>query len=210
VGWAVTPPRMPSSNLVHLVQRVPLGAEFVHSRRVTPASYATTGVRYRCFETMCWSKRPQLRLDSTNQLRLDSTNMRPVQSGALADSRPGGKAMSQRVRHALNPASERLLEGVGQARLPLLRIEHRRQPGNVGADHVVVDDSVRGANPAVVIIGIRRGRFPTPLWRSMAIVEWSRKAGVKHLPALSGNESVAHINPSPREAAVNPELAGIP
>jgi hypothetical protein len=117
--------------------------------------------------------------------------------------------MSERVMHALNPTSEGLPEGVTRARTSSLPIECRRQPGNVGADHVVVEDSIRGPNPAAVTIGIQRCISRPELWRSMAIIARSHKAGIEYLPAIFGGEAVEHFNPSARESDVNSELAGV-
>lgn len=66
VSWAVTSPCMPSSNLVHLVQRVTVGAEFVQGRRVEPTSCTIVGAQCQWFKTMRWSKPWQVRLDSAN------------------------------------------------------------------------------------------------------------------------------------------------
>jgi hypothetical protein len=117
--------------------------------------------------------------------------------------------MNESVLHGLNPASEPLLEGFAQVRMSLLCVERRRQPGNVDTDRVMVDDSIRGANPTVVTIGVRRGISRPVLWRSSAIVEWSRKAGVEHLPAIFGGEPVEHIDPSMRDASVNAEPTAV-
>lgn len=111
--------------------------------------------------------------------------------------------------HALNPTSEGLPEGVTRARMSSLPIEYRRRPGNVEADRVVVEDSIRGPNPATVTIGMQCCISRPKLWRSMAIIDRSRKAGIEHLPAIFGGEPVEHFNPSAREAGVNSELAGV-
>jgi hypothetical protein len=117
--------------------------------------------------------------------------------------------MSECVLHALNPMSESLPQGVGQMRMSALPIEYGRQPGDVDADHVVVEDSIRGPNRAAATIGIQRCISRSQQWRSMAIIERSHKAGIEHLPAIFGGEPVEHRNPSGREAGVNPELAGV-
>jgi hypothetical protein len=117
--------------------------------------------------------------------------------------------MNARASYALNAASERLLEGVAQARMSSLRIEHRWQLGNIDADHVVVEDSIRGSNPTAVTIGLRRGISRPQLWRSTAIVEWSYKAGVEHLPAIFSGKPDEHIDLSARETGVNPEFVEV-
>jgi hypothetical protein len=117
--------------------------------------------------------------------------------------------MNERVSHALNPTPERLLDGVAQAPMSSLRIERHRQLGNVDADHVVVDDSIRGPNATAATIGVRRGVTRPQLRRSTAIVEWSHKVGVEHLPSIFGGGPVEHIDPSARDAGVNPKLAAV-
>jgi hypothetical protein len=116
--------------------------------------------------------------------------------------------MNERAPDAPNPMLERVLERVEQTRMSSLRIERRRLPDNVNAEQVVVDDSILGPNRTAVTISVRRTAARPQLSDCTAIVEWSHKAGIEHLPAIVGGARVKHINTSPREAGVNPNLAG--
>lgn len=117
--------------------------------------------------------------------------------------------MNRPVLHVLNPKPERVLDGFEQLWMSSLCVEHCRLPGNVDADHVVVDDSIRRSNSNAVTTSVRCGTSQLQIWLSMAIAEWSHKAGFEYLPAIFGDEPIAHIDSSPREAGMNPKFAGL-
>jgi hypothetical protein len=113
--------------------------------------------------------------------------------------------------YALSPGSERLLEGAEREQMSPLPIEQSRQPGNVDADHVVVDDSMRRANPTTVTISAQRDMARPQLRHSMTLFQWNN-VGARYLPTIFRifrGEPVKHINPSPNKVGVNPELAGV-
>jgi hypothetical protein len=115
--------------------------------------------------------------------------------------------MNACARYALSPGSERLPEGGEREQMSPLRIEHSRQPGNADAHHVVVDDSMRRANPTTVTIGIQRDMARPQLRHSTALFRWNN-LGARYLPTIFRGEPVKYINPSLSKAGVNPELAG--
>jgi hypothetical protein len=123
--------------------------------------------------------------------------------------------MNACARYALSPGSERLLESGEREQMSPLRIEHSRQPANVDADHMVVDDSMRRANTTVVTIGVQRDMARSQLRHSTTLFQWNNvgvqwnNVGARYLPTIFRGEPVKHINPSPSKAGVNPELAGV-